>query len=169
MAEMDRCCFSTYGVYIEHPLDWRIFLDPKKGFNRQTGFIRIEDYVPKKGAQVSMSVNWARADSDSDSFPETYYQNLQSQYGRQLKKAPHKIESMEIIHQNGQKAAYIVSGYWGAQKLFHKGDEQIKALQLAFYDDGSSRAVVGTVMGHIAAVEEQEPYLKELLLTLKCI
>ncbi len=166
---MNTCCFSTYGVYIEHPMDWRIFLDPKKGFNRQSGFIRIEDYVPQKGAQISMSINWAAAESNSEVFPQSYCDHFQSQYDKQLKRSAHEIESLDIIEYNGQKAAYIVSGYLGSNKLFQKGNEPVKVLQLAFYDDASARAVVGTVMGRAKAVEEQENYLKKMLLTLKCI
>ena len=56
----EKTLFSIYGVSIEHPKDWKIFFNPKRTFDYTTGFFRIEDYIPKKGAQVSLSINYAR-------------------------------------------------------------------------------------------------------------
>ena len=50
----EKTLFSIYGVSIEHPKDWKIFFNPKRTFDYTTGFFRIEDYIPKKGAQVSI-------------------------------------------------------------------------------------------------------------------
>ena len=61
----EKTLFSIYGVSIEHPKDWKIFFNPKRTFDYTTGFFRIEDYIPQKGAQVSLSINWEKVPGDN--------------------------------------------------------------------------------------------------------
>ena len=114
---MEKAVFSIYGVSIEHPMDWKIFFDPKRGCSRSTGFFRIEDFVPQKGAQLSLSLNWEKATSDNESFAHQYAEHIAQEYQKQMKKTPYQIERMEVIDFQGGKAAYIVSEYRGSPGL----------------------------------------------------
>ena len=68
----EKTLFSIYGVSIEHPKDWKIFFNPKRTFDYTTGFFRIEDYIPQKGAQVSLSINWEKVPGDNESFARQF-------------------------------------------------------------------------------------------------
>lgn len=161
--------FSIYGVSIKHPADWRIFFDPKRPFHWDTGFFRIEDYVPRKGAQLSLSLNWEKAPGDNETFARQYCENIAGQYQKQLKKTPHRVERMEVVDYLEGKAAFIVSEYLGSPGLMKKKtDEVVRVLQLAFYDEDSGRAVVSSVMGRVERLCEQEALLTELIFSTRC-
>lgn len=165
----NRSLFSIYGVSVEHPMDWLLFFDPKRPFNRTTGFFRIEDYIPKKGANISLSINWEKTPCDNPSFAQRYCENVEAQYRRQFKKEPYLIECSDVIDYLDGKAAYIISEHGANLGIFKKkATEQVRILQLAFYDEGSGRAVVGSVIGSPALIREKELFLKELLFTLRC-
>jgi hypothetical protein len=99
---MDRCLFSTYGVCIEHPVSWRIFIDPKVGFNRDAGFIRFEDYVKKHGAQISLSINWQTAESEALVFARNYCESIEAQYQHQFKKKSVKFKRSKSVEKAGE-------------------------------------------------------------------
>lgn len=166
---MEKAVFSIYGVSIEHPMDWKIFFDPKRGCSRNSGFFRIEDFVPKQGAQLSLSLNWEKARGDNESFAYQYAENIAQQYQKQMKKAPYQIEQMEVIDFQGGKAAYIVSEYRGSPGLVRrKTDRPVRTMQIAFYDDVSERAVVSTLIGRPERVLEEEDFLRELVFSVSC-
>lgn len=167
---MDNCIFSVYGISIRHPLNWRVYLDPKRGFNLLGGFIRIENYVSGVGAEVSMSINWDTVPSDSESFPKRYCESIEAQYQKQFKKNhSYGIESAGIINHCGIPAAYVISNCSGSQLLVHnkKDCQAVKVMHLAFYHESTGRAVVGTVIAKKEIVDEQEEFLKSLLFTLR--
>ena len=66
----DRVLFSIYGISIEHPKSWKLCFDPKRGVSYESGFFRIEDFVPRKGAQLSLSLNWEAVSSDNTTFAQ---------------------------------------------------------------------------------------------------
>jgi len=165
----ERSLFSIYGISVEHPMDWLLFFDPKRPFNRTTGFFRIEDYVPRKGANISLSINWEMTPCDNVTFAERYCENIAAQYRRQFKKNPYVIECADIVDFGQGKAAYLVSEHGANLGIVKKkSTEQVRILQLAFYDEHSGRAVVGSVIGHPEKIREKEAFFKELLFTIKC-
>lgn len=165
----NRTLFSIYGVSVEHPMDWLIFFDPKRPFNQSTGYFRIEDYVPRKGANLSLSINWEKVPCDNASFAIQYGENIAEQYRRQFRKEPYTIEYLDLIDYLNGKAAFLVSEH-GANLgiLRKKAIDRVRILQLAFYDEHSGRAVVGSVIGRPGLIREKEERLKEFLFTLKC-
>ena len=78
----EKILFSIYGVSIEHPKDWKIFFNPKRTFDYTTGFFRIEDYIPQKGAQVSLSINWEKVPATTRALPAstaaTFWRSIRS-------------------------------------------------------------------------------------------
>lgn len=165
----DKTVFSVYGISIEHPKRWKICFDPKRAFQFESGFVRIEDFIPRKGAQISLSVNWEKADGDNESFARMYSENISAQYQKQMKKSPYQIEANEIIDFLDGKAVYIVSEYRASPGLVRKkSDGSVRTIQLAFYDEASGRAVVSSVIGFPDKVTEIEEYLHELIFSVKC-
>jgi len=167
---MENCLFSVYGISIRPPLDWRVYLVPKRGFNLMGGFIRIENYVPGVGAEISMSINWDTVPSDSESFPKRYCETIEAQYQKQFKKSQsYGIESSGIINHYGIPAAYVISNCSGSQLLVHnkKDRQEVRVMHLAFYHESTGRAVVGTVIAKKEIIEKQEEFLKSLLFTLR--
>lgn len=166
---MERTLFSIYDISIEHPKSWKLCFDPKRGVTYNSGFFRIEDFVPKKGAQLSLSLNWEAVESTNEEFAENYYANIRQQYARQLKKTPYDIETMEVVDFCGGKAAFVVSEYRASLGLVkRKSDAPVRVLQLAFYDEESGRAVVSSLIGRPDNVRENEETLRELVFSVSC-
>ncbi len=164
----EKLLFSIYGVSIEHPKNWKIFFSPKRNVDYSSGFFRIEDYIPKKGAQLSLSINWEKAPGDNESFAHQYCSNLTEQYEKQLKKTPHQIETMEVVDFQGGKAAYVVLEYKASPGLVKKkSDAPVRILQLAFYDEVSGRAVVSSIMGRPETVMADEDFFLDLVFSVK--
>lgn len=165
----ENLLFSIYGVSIEHPRDWKIFFEPKRAFDYTTGFFRIEDYIPRKGAQISLSINWQMVPSANESFACQYCSNIQAQYQKQMKKTPYQVVTADIIDFLDGKAAYVVSEYLGSSGLVKKKtDSSIRSLQLAFYDEESQRAVVSSVIGKREKIAEEEDFLRGLVFSARC-
>lgn len=169
IALAERTLFSIYDISIEHPKNWKICFDPKKGTDYTTGFFRIEDFVPRKGARISLSLNWERLPGSNEEFASRFCENISAQYQIQLKKTPYRIETMDVIDFQDGKAAFVVSEYRASLGLVkRKSDSPVRVIQLAYYDEASERAVVVSLMGHPDLVTEHEPLLRELVFSLRC-
>lgn len=165
----ENLLFSIYGISIEHPRDWKIFFDPKRAFDYTTGFFRIEDYVPRKGAQISLSINWEKVPSENEGFAQQYCENIRAQYKKQMKKTPFQVEAMDILDFLDGQAAYIVSEYRASPGLMKKkSDGPVRTMQLAYYDEASGRAVVSSVIGRPETISAQEDFLRGLLFSVRC-
>ena len=168
-ALTEKTLFSIYGISIEHPKSWKICFDPKRGTDYTTGFFRIEDFVPRKGARLSLSLNWERLPGSNADFASRFCENISQQYRIQLKKTPYRIETMEMIDFQGGKAAFVVSEYRATLGFVkRRSDPPVRVIQLAYYDEVSERAVVASLMGHPDLIVEQEPLLRELVFSLRC-
>lgn len=166
---LDRTLFSIYDISIEHPKSWKICFDPKRGVNYNSGFFRIEDFVPQKGAQLSLSLNWETIPSSNEEFAENYYENITKEYARQMKRTPYEIEIMKVIDFHDGKAAFIVSEYHATLGFVkRKSDAPVRVIQLAFYDEDTGRAVVSSLMGRPENVREHEELLRELVCSVSC-
>lgn len=158
--------FSVFDISIEHPKNWKIIFSPKTPPDYDNGFIRIEDFIPRKGAQVSLSINWQKVPENSVNFASSYCENIRNQYGKQLKKSSYELETVEIIDFRGKKAAFLITEYQGNVSLMNKKNvESVRTIQLAFYDETTSRAVVSSIIGIPELVKEKEDFLKSLVLS----
>lgn len=166
---MERTLFSIYDVSIEHPKSWKLCFDPKRGVTYNSGFFRIEDFVPKKGAQLSLSLNWEAAESTNEEFAENYYANIRQQYARQLKRLPMTLKRWRSWISAVGRRPFVVSEYRASLGLVkRKSDAPVRVLQLAFYDEESGRAVVSSLIGRPDNVRENEEALRELVFSVSC-
>lgn len=169
LALAERTLFSIYDISIQHPKSWKLCFDPKKGTDYTTGFFRIEDFVPRKGARLSLSLNWERLPGVNADFAARFCENISSQYKIQLKKTPYRIETMETVDFLEGKAAFVISEYRAALGfLKRRSDPPVRVIQLAYYDEPSQRAVAVSLMGHPDLVKAHEPALRELVFSLRC-
>lgn len=165
----ERTLLSLYDLSIQHPKSWKLCFDPKRGTDYTTGFFRIEDFVPRKGARLSLSLNWERLPGDNREFASRFLENISDQYRLQLKKTPYRLETAQIIDFLDGQAAFVVSEYQSALGLVRrKSDPPVRVLQLAYYDESSQRAVAVSLMGHPDLVRAHEPSLRELVFSLNC-
>lgn len=168
-ALKDRVLFSVYGISIAHPKTWKLCFDPKRGVSYNSGFFRIEDFVPRKGAQLSLSLNWELLPGDNGNFAEKYCENIGQQYKVQMKKSPYQMERVEVIDFCGGKAAFVVSEFRGSLGLVKRSsDAPVRVIQLAYYDVASGRAVVSSLMGRPELVREHEAPLQDLVCSVRC-
>lgn len=165
----ERTIFSIYDISIEHPKEWKLCFDPKRGVSYESGFFRIEDFVPGRGAQFSLSLNWEKASGTNESFADSYCENISKQYNKQFKRSPYEMEVIETIDFCGGKAAFVVSEYHATLGFVkRKTDAPVRVLQLAFYDEESGRAVVSSLIGNPETVHENEEALRELVFSVAC-
>ena len=173
MSEFTDCTtFSMYDVSIDHPRTWGLYFNPKRPFNYNTGYFRIENPQNRKGADISISINWEKAESENAIFAENYCQNVEKQYKKQLKKENYTIEKAEVIPFLNGKAAYIVSEYQGSMGITplkaHAPKMQVRSIQLAWYDEVTGRAIVSSVIGKADKVRESEKELGVLVFSARC-
>ena len=76
----DTVLFSIYGISINYPKSWKVFFNPKQAFDYNTGFFRLEDYIPRKGAQISLGINWEKVSGDNESFVSKYCEKINEQF-----------------------------------------------------------------------------------------
>ena len=165
----DTTLFSIYGISINYPKSWKVFFNPKQAFDYNTGFFRLEDYIPKKGAQVSLGINWEKVASDNKSFVSKYCEKINEQFKKQMKKAPFTVETVEEVDFLDGKAAYVVTEYKASPGLIKKkGDAFVRSLQLAYYDENTGRAVVSSIIGWVDKVKGEEDFLKDLIFSVRC-
>lgn len=169
LALAERTLFSIYDLSIQHPRSWKLCFDPKRGTDYTTGFFRIEDFVPRRGARLSLSLNWERLPGRNADFAERFCENISSQYKIQLKRTPYRIEAMETVDFLEGKAAFVLSEYRAALGFVkRRSDPPVRVLQLAYYDEPSQRAVAVSLMGGPELVTAHEPALRELVFSLRC-
>lgn len=165
----DTVLFSIYGISINYPKSWKVFFNPKQAFDYNTGFFRLEDYIPRKGAQISLGINWEKVSGDNESFVSKYCEKINEQFKKQMKKAPFNVETIETVDFLDGKAAYIVTEYKASPGLIKKkSDAFVRSLQLAYYDDNSQRAIVSSIIGWNEKVKAEEEFLKELIFSVRC-
>ncbi len=166
---MQNCIFSAYGISIQYPPNWRIFFDVKNGFCYQSGLVRIEDFIPKKGAQISMSVQWSEAVSDPQSFAAQCVGNIEAQYKNRLKKRELSIHTKDIIDFCTVPAAFVESEYVGKIQMFsNKQNQAVYIMHLGFYHEASARAVVVSVIGIPEIIKAQKEFLRQLMFSASC-
>lgn len=160
---------SMYGISIEYPVNWGFGIDPKDPPSNLGGYFRLEDFVPKKGARISMGVNWQKQPSNNQSFAEKYRANLEKQYKKQFKKTHYEINALDEVDFLGNKAVYIESSYIGIKGLVKsKSDRPVKTMQLAYYDDPTQRAVVVSIVGEPDSIDLNYKTLRELMFSVRC-
>ncbi len=166
----EKVVFSIYGLSIEHPKNWNIIFSPKTPPDYNNGFVRIEHFIPKKGADISMSINWQKIETDGDNFASAYCDKIAEQYKKQMKKKHFSIDNKEIMELADKKAAFLSTEYNAEMGLIKKKSKEcVKTIQLAFYDRKTKRAVVGTIISTPERLNENYDYFKSMLFTLKPI
>ena len=124
---MEKAVFSIYGVSIEHPMDWKIFFDPKRGCSRSTGFFRIEDFVPQKGAQLSLSLNWEKATSDNESFAHQYAEHIAQEY-LVKRKTDGSVRTIQLAFYDDPSQRAVVSTLIGRPERVSEEEDLLREL-----------------------------------------
>ena len=164
----ERVKFSWYGISVECPADWQIGINPKEPPSTLGGFVRLENFVPRKGSDVSLGINWQKQPTTNLEFAENYAKNLEGQFQKQFRKTPYKITTLEVIDFLDGKAVYSESEHIGVQGLVRsKKDQAVKTIQLAYYDEPSKHVVVLSIIGTHEIFETEYEALKEIIFSLK--
>ena len=164
VQDEENTLLSVFDISIEHPRNWKIIFSPKTPPDYNSGFIRLENFIPRKGAEVSVSVNWQKSENNNEDFARNYCDKIKEEIKKHMKKKQYTLEKSEIIDFRGAKAAYVVTEYKAGLGLVKKsGDIPVRTIQLAFYDESTKRAVVSSVIGLPEVVRSKEDLLKQLV------
>jgi len=170
IQDEENTLLSVFDISIEHPRNWKIIFSPKTPPDYNSGFIRLENFIPRKGAEVSVSINWCKADSTNEGFALSYCEKIKDEYKKHMKKKPYTLEKAEMIEFRNGKAAYVVTEYKAGLGLMKRsGDIPVKTIQLAFYDESTNRAVVSSVLGIPELVKDREDFLKSLVFSVNSV
>lgn len=171
MDAVKKYLFSAYGISIDYLADWRIYVDPKMGFDQTHGLVRIEDFKPKKGAAVSLSINWESTDYQGDDFEENFLNNIDGEFQKQFKKGSrYEIKEKEIITNNGQRHFFTRVDFQGSQSIFQKKDDpMVSMMQIGLHDKANERIIVASILTRPEIMVENEELYRELLISIRTL
>lgn len=163
--------FSTYGISIEHPDDWQIYICPGKTFAYHDGMVKIDKSGNKKKAlQTSLAVRWARTEKPIDIHK--YIEEMKNQYERKQKKnkadsyAIYSIDPVDHIH-----PAYMVHSGFRANHSIYRilgKDEDVECLQLSTFCEETGRIVIATITAVPVVMQNSMAEYKATLKSLRC-
>lgn len=168
---MSNYLFSAYGVSVEHPSSWQVFISPRNNFTRDDGFVKIEEANSEKESEASLGLRWEKGDTTCEKFVDSYLEEIETQYKKKLKKEnKYQIISKDIIDINGHKGCIVNSNYIGNSGLFNFNgkDIELKVLQVAFFCDITSRVLVGSISATAEKMDKEYDELLNILLSIKC-
>lgn len=163
--------YSAYGISINHPQEWRIYVNPNRPFSAHDGSIKIEDMRAELSSQVSFCIKWERDDSVQPDFAQRYLEQIEAQYKRNFKKEnQYCMFEKEFITLNGHDACFIHSALNANTHVFKAIGRTIRLeiLQCALFCDESKRIVVGTITASSDYIQKNFNDLKKMLFTLHC-
>lgn len=167
----DTMLFSAYGVSIQHPQTWSIYINPTKSFAFHDGLVKIDkNSSSKKDSSISLTLRWARPESPVSI--DEYIEELQSQYTKKQQK--NKRDYYEILSVEPvllDHSSYLVHSTFIANHALYRSwgkEEQVDCLQLCTFCDLTGRLIVATIHASPEEMSSNLSYYKEILYTLKC-
>jgi hypothetical protein len=169
--KLSNYLFSAYGVSVEHPSSWQIFISPRNNFTKDDGFVKIEEANTETDSEASLGLRWEKGETTSEKFVDSYLDEIESQYKKKLKKEnKYQIISKELIEINGHKGCVVKSNYIGNSGLFNFNGKNIKlkVVQVAFFCENTSRVLVGSITATAEKMDKEYDRLLSILLSIKC-
>ena len=162
--------FSTFGLSVEHPEDYKIWFNPNRPFYKDEGEFRLDKLTKEKDEEVSMTIGWWHEDDELENFAENFLNEVEKQFEKASKKGGYKTFSKEIIEFRGHNAAFVYSGAIGSSHVFKAVGKkvQLQTLQLAWFCKESERTIIASIFAPSTYMKEHYPELKEMLFSLKC-
>ncbi|GGB54461.1 hypothetical protein GCM10011409_35090 [Lentibacillus populi] len=161
---------NAYGIGIQHPRDWQIFINPNNKFTFNEGLIKIDKITISKRASTSLSLRWASMKKDVNLHD--YVDELEKQFQKKEKRSRHKDRykiTEKIKCAVDGKDAYLLKNEFVANhsiyRVFGK-NELVKVLQMLFYSERTSRMLVATLSTTPEELVENEDTFIEILSSL---
>lgn len=147
---MNQIRMNVYGVSIEHPVDWQIYINSQNKFSFNEGLIKIDKVDGEKKNQISLTIRWAKMKKDINL--EDYIEELEKQFRKKEKKSRHK-DSYKIMDKKrwmiDGKEAYFLHNQFQANHNVYRflgKDELVETLQIVYYSKETKRMIIGTLL-----------------------
>ncbi len=162
--------FSAFGMSINHPADYKLWINPNRPFYEDEGELRFDRMTNNKEEEVSVSVGWWTEAEKMSNFAENFISEVDKQFGKSIKKGNYEFFEKEVIEHRGHEAAYVYSGVLGSSHVFKTIGKkvQLQTLQLAWFCEESKKTVIGTVIAPSHYVQQKYHELKEILFSIEC-
>lgn len=162
--------FTLYGIGIQHPQDWQIFINPNNKFTFDEGLVKIDKATTEKKSAASLSIRWAKMKENVNLHE--YVTELERQFQKKEKKSRNK-DRYKIIEKKkctiDEKQAYLIESEFVANhsiyRIFGK-DELVRVLQIAFYSEQTGRMVVASLSTTSEELAKSEENFMDILTSL---
>ncbi len=161
---------NIYGIRINHPVDWQVFVNPNSKFTFDEGLIKVDKVKGSQKAKASLSIRWAKMVDDItlDEYVEELEKQFKWKEKRSRRKDRYKIVSKSKIQMNGTEGCLLENEFvanHSIYRIFGK-DELVKVLQVFFYSKETKRMVVASMSMSPEELKRNRDQFVEILTTL---
>lgn len=167
----ENVLFSVFGISMDIPGNWLIYPQrSREDLTYESGCYKFEENR-NRTTSISVGVRWETEDTTAEEFIENYIKGMEAQYKKKQKKnIEFSVVEKEILTlENGYKACIIQCEYKASAGLFMSTSKvsRVRVLNLAYYDEKTHRAIIGTIVAKPDKMEENIDYYKSLLTNIK--
>lgn len=167
----DKFTFSVYGISIEHPKDWEVFVNPNKSFTKNKGLFKIQEPSTNKDDQISLGMQWNHAEMNSEDFILKYSEEIETQYKKRFKKTEkYNLLEKKIVDISGHDSIFIKSKIVANHGIYRalRKNETLYIIQVSLLDDYSSRIIACSVTMTEQKFENEKDIIYDILKSIKC-
>ena len=160
------CRFEAYGVSVNYPSQWRIYIPQRQSFCQEDGTLKFDD-VAGTDSRASLTLSWEQA-GPIEGFAANYLESAEKNYQKKVK-GRCQILKKKLIHTHGHEAGFLharLSSSTHAFKIMGKSLE-LEVMQLAYYCADSGRIMMGTIIAEHTYFVKNMNCLKEMLLSIQ--
>lgn len=167
--------FQVYGVGIDHPDSWRVFVNPSKNFEYFDGQVKIDHSMDKTSAdkEISLSLRWARLNNTITL--DDYINEITKQYKLKQKKNKrdsYKILSIDNVITNAKKKAYIIKSQIIANHSIYRvlrNNEMFKSSEIVIFSPESGRIAFAVISSKSDIFDNNQKLFERILFSFDCI
>lgn len=162
-----KCLFQAYGISVNYPSEWRIYIPQNQSFSLDDGMLKFDD-IAGADSRASFTLSWEKS-KPVTGFAAGYLDSAEKNYAKKVK-GRCKILEKELTVINGHEAGFmraLLSSGTHVFKAMGKAVE-LEVMQAAFYCPDSGRIVMGTMIAQQAYFEKNREDLREMVMGIKC-
>ena len=163
-----KCKFEAYGIGVEHPAEYRIYINQNQKFRFEEGCVKFDNPEEAEDSRASLTISWEPAEN-CEGFSENYLRCVEEHYQKKVKNR-YRIMEKQIIDLHGHEAAFIHSRLASATHIFKAMGKSIvlEIMQTACYCPQTKRCIFATVMAQSDYFQKHLQELKHMLLNIGC-
>lgn len=166
MMEM-KCLFQAYGISVNYPSEWRIYIPQNQSFSLDDGILKFDD-IAGADSRASFTLSWEKT-APVTGFAGGYLKSAEKNYAKKVKGRCRILEK-ELTEINGHEAGFLRALLSSNTHVFKAMGKllELEVMQAAFYCPCSSRIVMGTMIAKQDYFEKNRECLMEMVMGIQC-